>query len=137
MSHAKTYPMTHTDIITNGFIGKLPPKLQAMAMIMRLDRPIGTWLLLLPGWWAIALTDPTRWDLFLLFGIGAIVMRGAGCIVNDLWDRDLDGAVERTATRPLVTGALSVREASVLLAALLLIGLCILLPMGSNAIALG
>jgi len=115
----------------------LPPKLQGMAMLMRLDRPIGTWLLLLPGWWAIALADRTRWDLFLLFAIGSVVMRGAGCVINDLWDRDLDAAVERTRGRPLVTGAVTRNEAFGLLALLLSIGFLILLYMPLTAVVTG
>jgi len=129
--------MAHTDISLSGIIGRLPPKLQGMAILMRLDRPIGTWLLLLPGWWAIALADRTRWDLFLLFAIGSVVMRGAGCVINDLWDRDLDAAVERTRGRPLVTGAVTRNEAFGLLVFLLGIGLLILLYMPLTAVVAG
>ncbi|NBX66822.1 MAG: 4-hydroxybenzoate octaprenyltransferase [Proteobacteria bacterium] len=111
--------------------------MRGYALLMRLDRPIGTWLLLLPGWWAIALADYTRLDLFLLFAIGAVVMRGAGCVINDLWDQDLDAAVERTLGRPLVTGAVTRREAFVLLGILLLIGFCILVSLPPLAIGLG
>ena len=70
---------------------------------MRVDKPTGTWLLLLPCWWGVALSAdyfPNLW-LMLLFAIGAIVMRGAGCVVNDIYDRRLDRLVERTRTRPL------------------------------------
>lgn len=129
--------MGHTDIIRTGWMGRLPPKLQGLAMLARLDRAIGTWLLLLPGWWAIALADKTRWDLFLLFGIGAVVMRGAGCVVNDIWDRDLDAAVERTRSRPLVTGIITLKQAIAFLTALTIIGAAILLTMPPMAIALG
>lgn len=129
--------MSHTDISLAGLIGRLPPKAQAAALLMRLDRPIGTWLLLLPGWWAIALTAPLRWDLYALFAIGAVIMRGAGCIINDLWDRDLDAAVERTRGRPLVTGAATRTEALLLLGALLALGLAILLTMPVMAIGIG
>lgn len=99
---------------------------------MRLDRPIGTWLLLLPGWWAIALGYRETPDLGLalylaaLFGVGAVVMRGCGCVINDLYDRDLDACVARTATRPLVTGAASVRAAVLFAGVLALMGLNIL-----------
>lgn len=129
--------MPHTDISINAFIKRLPPKGQAAALLMRLDRPIGAWLLLLPGWWAIALADHTRWDLFILFAIGALVMRGAGCIINDLWDQDLDARVERTQGRPLVTGAITRTEAFFLLFALLVTGACILLTLPFAAIVLG
>ncbi len=129
--------MGHTDISLSGLIGRLPPKAQGFALLMRLDRPIGTWLLLLPALWAIALADYTRWDLYFLFAVGAVVMRGAGCVINDLWDQDLDAAVERTRGRPLVTGAVTRREAFMLLGVLLLIGFIILVCLPPMAIGLG
>ncbi len=136
--------MSHTDIIYQGWISRLPRRWQPYALLMRLDRPIGTWLLLLPGWWAIALASggwlsmnaADAW-LFLLFGVGAVVMRGAGCVVNDLWDRDFDRAVERTKARPLASGAVSVKQALGFLAVLLLIGLGILVQLPFVAILLG
>jgi 4-hydroxybenzoate polyprenyltransferase len=105
---------------------------------MRLDRPIGTWLLLLPGWWAILLTGGlSAWPIMILFAIGAVVMRGAGCVVNDLWDRDLDGSVERTATRPIPNGDVTIRQALIFLCALLLLGLAILLQLNGLTILIG
>ncbi len=108
---------------------------------MRLDRPIGTWLLLLPGWWALMLAGGgvrgLDWGLFILFGIGAVIMRGAGCVVNDFWDRDLDKKVERTRLRPLAAGTVSKRQ-SVLFAGLLFgVGFLVLLQMSAAAIVLG
>lgn len=136
--------MTHTDIQSKGWISWLPKVSQPFATLMRLDRPIGTWLLLLPGWWAIALgsggwATMNLYDayLFALFGVGAIVMRGAGCVINDLWDRDFDRAVERTRLRPLAAGAISVKAALGFLAILLLIGLGILIQLPLVAILLG
>lgn len=136
--------MTHTDINTKGWISRLPAGLRPYALLMRLDRPIGTWLLLLPGWWAIVLAAGgvfalNRDDLWLLvlFGVGAVVMRGAGCVINDLWDRDLDRKVERTKARPLASGAVGTRQALVFLAVLLFIGLVILLQMSLIAVLLG
>ncbi|AGH97093.1 4-hydroxybenzoate octaprenyltransferase [Micavibrio aeruginosavorus] len=136
--------MTHTDIRHQGWIAYLPGFVRPYALLMRLDRPIGTWLLLLPGWWAIVLAaggvpamNPYDWKLIALFAIGAIVMRGAGCVINDLWDRKLDAQVERTAVRPLASGAVSVPAACVLLGALLGIGLMILLELNITAILLG
>jgi len=80
--------------------------------LMRLDKPIGTWLLVWPGYWSIALAaapgalpDP---QLLALFGVGALVMRSAGCTVNDLWDRDVDKHVARTRDRPITSGEISV-----------------------------
>lgn len=129
--------MPHTDITIPKWLEPFSLKAKGFAHLMRLDRAIGTWLLLLPGWWSIALANPHRFDLFALFGIGAIVMRGAGCVINDLWDRDLDAAVERTRGRPLVTGAVTKNEAFGLLFILLLIGLGILLTLPPVAIGIG
>lgn len=136
--------MTHTDINSKGWLSYLPPKMQPLALLMRLDRPIGTWLLLLPGWWAIVLAagglsrmNMADWKIFALFGIGAVIMRGAGCVINDLWDRDFDKAVERTRNRPLASGSVSVRAALFFLAFLLFLGLLILLQLSLVAILLG
>lgn len=115
-------------------IARLPKVLHPYALSLRLDRPVGWWLLLLPGWWAIALAGggligmgPRQWGLMVLFLIGAIAMRGAGCIINDLWDRDLDRRVERTRLRPLASGQIKVRQALLTLALCLCIGFLILL----------
>ena len=115
-------------------------------MLLRLDRPTGTWLLLLPGWWAIllaaAMKAGPRQDgrvlyLMAVFAAGAVVMRGAGCIVNDLWDRELDAQVARTRDRPLASGAVGAGQALALLAALLVIGLAVLLQLPRAAILTG
>ena len=123
--------MAHTDIVSAGWIARLPPKLRAFALLARLDRPIGTWLLFLPGLWGILLPahGPAagRERLALLFALGSLVMRAAGCVVNDMWDRDIDRQVARTAGRPLASGALSLAEAGAFLCLLLLCGLAVLL----------
>ena len=118
--------------------------MQPYALLMRLDRPIGWWLLLLPGWWAIVLASGgvmnmniKSWALMAAFLIGAVVMRGAGCVVNDIWDRDLDKMVERTRERPLASGAVSVKQAAAFLSLLLMIGAAILLSMNMLTIMLG
>ncbi len=108
----------------------------------RLDRPIGTWLLLFPGWWSIALGDAAMnsgpsWWLYLYFGVGAVLMRAAGCTVNDILDRDIDGRVARTATRPIPSGEVSLVQAGLFLLALLLVSFAILLQMNGLTIALG
>ncbi len=130
----------YTDIRTGGWIARLPAAWRPYALLMRADRPIGTWLLFLPGLWGIALWAPS-WGqgiwLTLLFLVGAFVMRGAGCVVNDLWDRDIDGRVERTRGRPLASGAVTPRQAVAFLAALCLTGLLILLQLNMAAIWLG
>ncbi|WP_439580454.1 4-hydroxybenzoate octaprenyltransferase [Elioraea sp.] len=128
-----------SDIRPGGLIAALPEAARPYAVLIRLDRPIGTWLLFLPGLWGLALAGspwPDPW-LVALFGIGAVVMRGAGCVVNDLWDRDIDRRVARTAARPLASGAITPLRALVFLAALLSLGLIILLQLHPLAIALG
>ncbi|MCA3394938.1 MAG: 4-hydroxybenzoate octaprenyltransferase, partial [Roseomonas sp.] len=130
----------HTDIRTTGWVARLPQAWRPYALLMRLDRPIGSWLLFLPGLWAFALVAPDwRQGLWLtaLFGLGAVLMRGAGCVVNDLWDRDLDRQVERTAGRPLASGALRARHALVFLALVLAAALLILLQLNRTAQWLG
>jgi 4-hydroxybenzoate polyprenyltransferase len=111
--------------------------------LARADRPIGIWLLMLPGWWSIALAAPRAgygypdpWLLFL-FAVGAAVMRGAGCTFNDIVDRDIDAKVARTAGRPIPSGQVSVRSAAIFLAVQLLIGLVVLLQLNWFSVALG
>ena len=129
-----------TDIRRDGWVARLPRPLQPYAVLARLDRPIGAWLLFLPGLWGILLVRPAPAEgarLVLLFAVGAVVMRGAGCVVNDMWDRDLDRRVSRTAGRPLASGALRVRQATIFLALLLLAGLLVLLQLDPAAQRLG
>ena len=130
-----------TDIRRWNWIERLPSAVRPYIYLARLDRPIGWWLLLLPGWISIALVSPalggqTLW-LFLLFFIGAVIMRGAGCVINDLWDRDLDRQVERTAARPIASGQIEAEDAVIFLVLLLLMGLAILVMLPPLAIFLG
>jgi len=130
----------HTDIRATGWVALLPPAARPYILLARLDRPIGAWLLFLPGLWAFALAAPSWTEgvrLTLLFATGAVLMRGAGCVVNDLWDRDIDRRVARTAGRPLAAGAVTPRQAFVFLGALLLVSLAILLQLNAAAIILG
>ncbi|MBL8703102.1 MAG: 4-hydroxybenzoate octaprenyltransferase [Alphaproteobacteria bacterium] len=109
------------------------------ARLMRADRPIGTWLLLFPCWWGIALASP-RWPslwLLAVFAVGAFVMRGAGCTYNDIVDRDFDGRVARTADRPIPSGAVSVKQAVAFLLVQLLLGFVILLSLNRTSVLLG
>lgn len=129
-----------TDIRRHGWVARLPPAWQNYALLARADRPIGIWLLFLPGLWAICLTATGFWRglwLAFLFAIGSVVMRGAGCVVNDLWDRNLNSQVERTRSRPLASGAIKPWQAILYLAALCLIGLVVLLLLNRPAQILG
>ncbi|MES2339471.1 MAG: 4-hydroxybenzoate octaprenyltransferase [Pseudomonadota bacterium] len=114
-----------------GLIGRLPRRLRDYAQLARFDRPIGWWLLFWPGAWAVALSGGAidRWDLIAWLLLGAIAMRGAGCVYNDIVDRDLDRQVARTAVRPVASGAVSVRAAAVWLVILSLAGLVVLLQL--------
>jgi len=104
-------------------------KAQALWQIMRFDKPIGTWLLAAPTAWALVIANQGLPDLriLLILAAGVVVMRAAGCVVNDFADRDLDGFVERTRSRPLVTGALSSSEALAVLFVLLCVALGLVL----------
>lgn len=130
----------YTDIRAGGWVARLPEGWRPYALLMRLDRPIGSWLLVLPGFWAFAMVAPS-WGrglwLTFLFGLGAVLMRGAGCVVNDLWDRDLDRQVERTAGRPLASGAVRPKQALAFLLGLLAVSLLILVQLPWVAILLG
>lgn len=130
----------YTDIRAGGWVARLPEGWRPYALLMRLDRPIGSWLLVLPGFWAFAMAAPS-WGrglwLAALFGLGAVLMRGAGCVVNDLWDRDLDRQVERTAGRPLASGAVRPKQALAFLAVLLAVSFLILIQLPWAAILLG
>ena len=112
------------DSEARGLMARLPARARNLALVARLDRPIGWWLLFWPGAWAVALAGEAvrRWDLIVWLLIGSIAMRGAGCVFNDIVDRDLDAKVERTRHRPLASGALSVRAAWAWLLALCAIG---------------
>ena len=132
--------MPHTDIVRTGWVARLPAAWVPYAELARADRPIGFWLLFLPGLWSIALAAPDPASgarLILLFGLGSCAMRAAGCVVNDMWDRDLDRRVTRTASRPLASGALRLRHAVAFLLVLLLVGLAILLRLNGLTQALG
>jgi 4-hydroxybenzoate polyprenyltransferase len=123
-----------TDIVPDserrGFIGALPSPLRPFASLMRLDRPIGTWLLYWPCAWSVALAGVSgRWDLFFWLALGAFAMRSAGCVYNDIVDRELDRQVERTRLRPLASRRVSLRSAWILVGLLSLIGLVVLLQL--------
>ncbi|MDB5721846.1 MAG: 4-hydroxybenzoate octaprenyltransferase [Alphaproteobacteria bacterium] len=128
------------DSEARGLIGALPPYLRPYASLMRLDRPIGAWLLFWPGAWSVALAGlgPRGFALIGWLGLGAWAMRSAGCVYNDIIDRELDSRVERTRLRPLASGRVSLSGAWTLLVALSLIGLLVLLKLNriSQVVAL-
>jgi len=130
-----------SDIRTEGWIARLTPRpLRPYVYLMRLDRPYGAWLLLLPCWWSIALAADGTWpdlEMLGLFALGAFIMRGAGCVMNDIADRDFDGKVARTANRPIPSGQVSIKQAVAFLTLLGFLGLAILVQFNTFAIAIG
>jgi 4-hydroxybenzoate polyprenyltransferase len=128
-----------TDIVPDseqrGLIGALPASIRPYASLIRLDRPIGAWLLFWPGAWSVALAGMGErgWVLIAWLALGAWTMRSAGCVYNDIIDRDLDRQVERTRLRPLASGRVSLKGAWALLIAMSLIGLVVLLQLQRTA----
>ena len=142
----QTSSVRPADAVAAALVDRAPPNIQPYLRLMRLDRPIGTWLLYWPCVFGLALgaVADSRpfgnwrdWGLVALLGIGAIVMRGAGCTYNDIVDRDFDAKVARTRGRPIPSGAVSVKQAWLFAAGLSLIGLAILLLLDPLAIVLG
>ena len=118
-----------------GLIGGLPAPLRPYASLIRLDRPIGAWLLYWPCAWSVALAGmgPRGVALLLWLALGAWAMRSAGCVYNDIVDRELDAKVERTRLRPLASGRASLRGAWALLVGLALVGLVVLFQLNRTA----
>ncbi|MDE0242587.1 MAG: 4-hydroxybenzoate octaprenyltransferase [bacterium] len=118
---------------------RAPESWRPWLQLARVDRPAGFWLLMWPCWWAVALASPgwPDWTLLGLFAAGAVVMRSAGCIVNDIVDRRIDARVERTRDRPLASGAVTLPGALVFLGLLLAAGLVVLLQFNQAAIITG
>ncbi|CAB3403595.1 unnamed protein product [Caenorhabditis bovis] len=122
-------------------VARSPPNIRPYLELMRADKPIGTWLLYWPCTWSIAIAAPAGQlpSLYMLslFGAGAFLMRSAGCVINDLWDKDFDRRVERTKSRPLACGSLSNKQAVGLLGGLLSASLAILLQLNWYSVAVG
>ncbi len=118
-----------------GLMRLMPEVARPFALLARFDRPIGWWLLFWPCSWGLFLSGGlnSHWALLGWFLLGSIAMRGAGCVFNDMADRDLDAQVERTRNRPLASGAVSMKAASVWLILLSLIGLVVLLQLRFEA----
>ena len=137
----KQADITTPDSQHRGLFAKLPDGMRGFALLARFDRPIGWWLLFWPCAFGVTLAGGLwdHWPLLLWMLIGSIAMRGAGCVYNDIVDRDLDAQVARTASRPLPSGLVSVKAAWIWLAALCGIGLVVLLQLNFNAqlLALG
>ena len=129
------------DAVKRSWVEWLPAAWRPYARLARFDRPIGTWLLFWPCAWGVALAGGVPRDIYLilLFGLGSIAMRGAGCVYNDIVDRDLDAQVARTRDRPVASGRVSVRAAWNWLFALCLVGLMVLMQLRpvAQGIALG
>ena len=102
-------------IVTGTWLDRLPQSWIPYAQLARIEKPIGTWLLAWPCFWSIALAAPAGAlpdpRLLAMFGAGAVLLRGAGCTINDLWDRELDKQVERTRGRPLAAGTVTPKQA--------------------------
>lgn len=144
MNNASGQDIKVADAASGNWVDRfVPESFRPYARLARLDRPIGWWLLLIPCWWGQALAElgqvqgtPNLWYA-LLFLIGAIVMRGAGCTLNDIADRDFDAKVARTRSRPIPSGQVSVKAAFAFLVLQSLIGFLILLQFNGFTIALG
>lgn len=129
-----------SDIPADSWVDRwAPAAARPYLRLMRLDRPIGTWLLLFPCWWSVAMATQGWPDprFLALFAVGALIMRGAGCTLNDIADRDFDARVARTADRPIASGQITVFQAVVFLGLQLLAGLAILLQFNRATVALG
>ncbi len=130
------------DATGNWVDGRAPAIARPYLRLARLDRPIGSWLLLMPCWWSAGLAGMANGVLpsvahIVLFFIGAFAMRGAGCTWNDLVDRDLDGKVERTRSRPIPSGQVTATQAAVFMVAQALVGLAVLLQFNLYTILTG
>lgn len=119
--------------VGNKGIAKLRERAGVYARLMRLDKPIGTLLLLWPTWWALLIAGNGRpnWLIVLMFTLGTFLMRSAGCVINDLADRDFDGAVARTCQRPFALKQVSTKEALVLTLLICILAALCLLPLNS------
>ena len=136
----KTSIETASDIPVDNWVERYTPSsLHCYIRLARYDRPIGTWLLLFPCWWSIALCYKSYNDLwlFITFGFGAIVMRGAGCTLNDIIDRNIDAQVARTKHRPLPSGEITVTRATLFLLVQLSVGLVVLLSLNKFSWIIG
>ncbi|KAL4081756.1 UbiA prenyltransferase family-domain-containing protein [Scleroderma yunnanense] len=145
-----THPRPPVRLVSNvsghatSWVDRFPTSIRPYLHLTRIDKPIGTLLLFYPCTWSITMASyalgaplATNLGYIALFGVGALVMRGAGCTINDMWDKNLDKAVARTRTRPLAQGVLTRRQAFVFLGGQLAVGLAVLLQLNWYSILLG
>ena len=131
------------DASPDNWVSAMPTPMQPYLRLARADRPIGTWLLFIPCLWGLAFAGangfahPKLLWFAVLMGLGALVMRGAGCAYNDIVDKDFDGKVERTALRPIPSGQITVRQAWAFLIGLCVVGLIVLLQFNRFTILVG
>ncbi len=138
--HSEEQKLDATDIRDDILIMRATPKAwRPYLLLLRIDRPVGSWLLLMPCWWGVAMasTGMPDWKLILLFFIGAFTMRGAGCVFNDIVDRDFDAKVVRTALRPIPSGQVSVAKAFIFFNVICFVGLLVLLQLNMFSIWVG
>jgi len=138
--HSEEQKLDATDIKHDSLVIKFAPKSwRPYLLLMRIDRPVGSWLLLMPCWWGTAMASNGWPDakLMAIFFLGAFIMRGAGCVFNDIVDRDFDAKVARTALRPIPSGQISVAKAFIFFNAMCLVGLVILLQLNMFTIWVG
>ena len=139
--------VAHSDMTGKSLVDKYLPKFfLPYAHLARWDRPIGTWLVLLPALWGLFLANRQNSNnifniellqIVIIFTLGAFLIRGAGCTVNDIWDRDIDTKVERTKKRPLASGSMSIKSAILFAALQFILGFLLLLQLNKLTILLG
>ncbi|XP_066286513.1 4-hydroxybenzoate polyprenyltransferase, mitochondrial-like [Branchiostoma lanceolatum] len=131
----------HFTLNPRKIVEQSPKHVRPYLQLIRFDKPIGSWLLFWPCAWSIGMAaTPGQFPdlgLLFLFGLGSVIMRGAGCTINDLWDRDIDKKVARTRSRPIASGKISPQNAMLFLGAQLSVALCILLSLNSYSVLLG
>ena len=127
--------LKYSDMPKNGWWDILPDRAHKWIRLARFDRPIGSWLLLLPCLWTLPLANIELNEilfLFMIFFVGAFALRSAGCIINDLWDRNIDKKISRTKNRPIASGEISVQNALLFLIVFLLVGLLCLMNLNKQ-----
>ena len=130
-----TPKQNNSDILENGWWNILPNNFIKWIRLGRFDRPVGFWLLVLPGWWVLPMTNLNLKNciiLMFIFLLGSIAMRAAGCTINDMWDKDIDKKISRTKTRPLASGEISNLQASFFLIVMLFLGFICLYQLNIN-----